>query len=124
MASREDDKGAQTPKGEVTPPPLAVTAVTVTRGIGGGAGGRTPPPPDPPDPPGDCEKGMLRMSFLEHLQELRSRIVQMGFGVLIAVLVSFSFCNPLWRLIAAPAIEALTALGRKLPSFQTRPPTE
>jgi sec-independent protein translocase protein TatC len=124
MASREDDKGAQTPKGEVTPPPLAVTAVTVTRGIGGGAGGRTPPPPDPPDPPGDGEEGMLRMSFLEHLQELRSRIVKMVFGVLIAVLVSFSFCNPLWRLIAAPAIEALTALGIKPPTLKAITPME
>src|ERR1039457_6078414 len=102
MASREDDKGAQTPKGEVTPPPLAVTAVTVTRGIGGGAGGRTPPPPDPPDPPGDGEEGMLRMSFL----------------------VSFSFCNPRWPLIAAPAIEALTALGIKPPTLKAITPME
>jgi sec-independent protein translocase protein TatC len=121
MASREDDNGAKTPTGKVTPPPDAVTAVTVTRAKGGGAGGRTPPPPGPP---GDEEEGMLRMSFLEHLQELRSRIIKMLMGVLVSVLVSFSFCNQLWRLIAAPAVEALTKLGIKPPTLKAITPME
>ena len=121
MASREDDHGAQTPTGKVTPPPGAVTAVTVTRG----GGGRTPPPPDPPDPPGgDGEEGMLRMSFLDHLTELRSRIIKMVSGVLVAILVSFTFCSQLWRLIAAPAVEALTALGIKPATLKAITPME
>src|SRR5271157_2014369 len=120
MASRDDDNGAKTPTGKVTPAPAAVTAVTVTRG----GGGRTPPPPDPPNSPGDEEEGMLRMSFLEHLQELRSRIIKMLGGVLVAVLVSLTFCNQLWRLIAAPAIEALTALGIKPPHLKAITPME
>ena len=40
-----------------------------------------PPPPPPPKPPADDdededpeERGMLRMSFMEHLDELRTRI--------------------------------------------------
>ena len=121
MASREDDNGAKTPTGKVTPAPGAVTAVTVTRG---GGGHTPPPPPDPPDSAGDGEEGMLRMSFFEHLTELRSRIVKMVFGVLAAVLVSFSFCNQLWRLIAAPAVEALTALGINPPHLKAITPME
>src|SRR5580658_2035836 len=121
MASREDDNGAQTPTGKVTPPPRTVTAVTTTRATGGG---RTPPPPDPPDPPGDDEDGMLRMSFLDHLTELRSRIIKMVMGVLVAMVVSFTFCSQLWRLIAAPAVEALTALGIKPPTLKAITPME
>jgi sec-independent protein translocase protein TatC len=120
MASREDGNGAKTPTGKVTPPSGAVTAVTVTRG----GGGRTPPPPNPPGSDNDGEEGMLRMSFLEHLQELRSRIIKMVMGVLVAVVVSLTFCNQLWRLIAAPAIEALTTLGIKPPTLKAITPME
>jgi sec-independent protein translocase protein TatC len=119
MPSREDDNGVKTPKGEVTPPQAPVTAVTVSRG----GGGRTPPPPDPPDSHDDDE-GMLRMSFFEHLSELRSRIIKMVMGVLVAMIVSFSFCSQLWRLIAAPAVEALTALGIKPPHLKAITPME
>ena len=120
MPSRDDDNGAQPPQGEVTPPPGPVTAVTVTRG----GGGRTPPPSDPPEPPGEDEEGMLRMSFLDHLTELRSRIIKMVMGVLVSMVVSFSFCSQLWRLIAAPAVEALTALGIKPPTLKAITPME
>jgi sec-independent protein translocase protein TatC len=64
------------------------------------------------------------MSFLEHLTELRSRIIKMVFGVLVAVLVSFTFCNQLWRLISAPAVEALTTLGIKPPTLKAITPME
>jgi len=67
---------------------------------------------------------MLRMSFLEHLTELRSRIIKMVMGVLVSMVVSFSFCSQLWRLIAAPAVEALTALGIKPPTLKAITPME
>jgi sec-independent protein translocase protein TatC len=118
MASREDDNGAKTPKGKVTPPPGAV-AVTAA-----GGGGRTPPPPDPPDPGNEDEGGMLRMSFLEHLEELRSRIIKMVVGILVAFMVSLIFCPELWRLIAQPAVEALTHLGIKPPTLKAITPME
>ena len=39
----------------------------------------TPPPPPPPPPAEEIEdpdeEGMLRMSFLEHLEELRKRLI-------------------------------------------------
>jgi sec-independent protein translocase protein TatC len=83
-----------------------------------------PPPPDPPDSSSDGDDGMLRMSFLEHLQELRSRIIKMVMGVLVATVISFSFCSQLWRVIAGPAVEALTALGIKPPTLKAITPME
>jgi len=83
-----------------------------------------PPPPDPPDSSSDGDDGMLRMSFLEHLQELRSRIIKMVMGVLVATVISFSFCSQLWRVIAGPAVEALTSLGIKPPTLKAITPME
>ncbi|MFZ0593733.1 MAG: twin-arginine translocase subunit TatC [Bryobacteraceae bacterium] len=77
----------------------------------------TPPPPPPPKPPvsgdeqDDEEEGMLRMSFMEHLEELRSRILRALVGVGVAFLVSLTFSNELWRIIQAPATQALKHLG-------------
>jgi hypothetical protein len=59
--------------------------------------GRTPPPPEPPELPGDGEEGMLSMSFLDHVQELRSRILKMVLGLLIAGAISLTSVNQLWR---------------------------
>jgi sec-independent protein translocase protein TatC len=78
---------------------------------------RTPPPPPPPPPTAEDEEeedeeeeGMLRMSFMEHLEELRSRILKALGGVVVAFLVSLTFTNTLWRIVSAPAIEALKHL--------------
>src|SRR5579871_3907723 len=84
-------------------------ALTVTTPSRGGRG-RVPPPPEPPDPD-DEHEGMLRMSFMEHLEELRSRILRMLAGVGIAFVLSLTFCNELWRLVSAPAVDALRTLG-------------
>jgi sec-independent protein translocase protein TatC len=56
---------------------------------------------------------MLRMSFLEHLEELRSRILRALAGVGVAFVVSLTFSNELWRIVSAPAVAALTQLGYK-----------
>jgi sec-independent protein translocase protein TatC len=106
--------------GAVELPPTAVTAVSAGRD----GGGRTPPPTEPPDLPGDGEEGMLRMSFLDHLQELRSRILKMVLGLVVAGAISLTFVNQLWRLIAAPAVEALTRLGIKPPTLKAITPME
>jgi sec-independent protein translocase protein TatC len=60
----------------------------------------------------DEEQGMLRMSFLEHLTELRSRILRAlaGFGIIFLACVMFS--DRLWLVVQAPAIEAFHKLGR------------
>ncbi|HEV2200722.1 MAG TPA: twin-arginine translocase subunit TatC [Bryobacteraceae bacterium] len=84
-------------------------------GAGGGA---------PPRDPEEEEEGMLRMSFLEHLEELRSRIIRalMGFGV--AFLLCIIFCYPLWDFVRAPAVDALTKIGVKPPVLIINEPME
>lgn len=76
-------------------------------------GGRRPPPPPPPSDggSGDEEEGMLRMSFLEHLEELRSRLIRMVMGIGVAFVISLTFTDRLWSFVAQPAAQALKTLG-------------
>jgi len=75
------------------------------------------PPPPPPPPAGDDDdddpedKGMLRMSFMEHLEELRARLFRAIIGVVVAFVLSLTFCKPLWNIVSAPAVDALKHLG-------------
>jgi len=85
------------------------TAVIPATASAGGAGGSKPPTP-PSDSDGGEEDGMLRMSFMEHLEELRSRILRSLAGVGIAFVLSLTFCSELWKLVQAPAEEALRSL--------------
>src|ERR1700722_15237364 len=107
MSLREDGNGVKPPDGKVTPAPGGVTAVTVTQG----GGGRTPPPPDPPDSGDEEEDGMRRMSFMKHLEELRSRLLKMLAGLGVAFMLSLTFCQEVWKAVAMPAVDALTKLG-------------
>src|SRR5258708_6378379 len=88
------------------------------------AGGRPPPPPPPRDEEEEGEEGMLRMSFLEHLEEMRHRIIRalQGFGV--AFLLCIVFCYPLWDFVRAPAVDALTKIGVKPPLLYVNEPME
>jgi sec-independent protein translocase protein TatC len=77
-----------------------------------------PPPPTPPkqdssDEEDDDDEGMLRMSFLEHLEELRSRIIRALFGLGVAFLLSLTFSEALWGIVQEPAAAALRNLGYK-----------
>ncbi|MBI2680207.1 MAG: twin-arginine translocase subunit TatC [Candidatus Solibacter usitatus] len=56
---------------------------------------------------------MLRMSFMEHLEELRRRIFLMLIGVGVAFAASLTFSKELWHFVQAPAVDALTTLGIK-----------
>jgi sec-independent protein translocase protein TatC len=60
-------------------------------------GGPTPPPT--PAAPGD-EKVM---SLVDHLSELRSRIVRIVLAILVGSAIGFYFANPLIALLAGPA---------------------
>src|ERR1035437_3150548 len=103
-----------TPFQAVSPaPPVPVQAVA-TRPRRPGGGGKTPPPPPPPPGGGgddEDEEGMLRMSFLEHLQELRARIIRALFGVAVAFGLSLFYSNQLWDFVCQPAVGALKTLG-------------
>lgn len=120
MASPEDGNGATPPEGNATLPAESTTAVAT---VSKGGGGRTPPPPVPPDSD-DEEDGMLRMSFLEHLEELRSRILKALAGVGIAFALSLTFCNDLWKIVSAPAVSALRTLGINPPNLVQITPME
>jgi sec-independent protein translocase protein TatC len=77
-----------------------------------------PPPPPPPakkeeadSEPDDDDEGMLRMSFLEHLQELRKRILLALAGLGVAFLTTLTFTKQLWLVVQQPAALALQSLG-------------
>ena len=89
-----------------------------------GGGGTRTPPPTPPADEDDEEGGMLRMSFMEHLEELRSRLIKMLLGFAVAFGLSFGFSGQLWKIISAPAIDALTRLGIKDPYLVITEPLE
>ena len=59
----------------------------------------------------DNEDEMLRMSFVEHLTELRARLLRALLGLAVAYVVSLTFTDPLWRFVCRPAAQALQALG-------------
>ena len=67
---------------------------------------------------------MLRMSFLDHLQELRTRIIRMLVGLLVAFLVCLTFSSSVWTYVEQPAVAALTTLGVKPPVLHTLTPME
>jgi sec-independent protein translocase protein TatC len=109
---QEDKNGTRDPRqdaGEQEVQPAAVTvsrATAVPAGGGGGRwfGGRG-------DGGGEEEDGMLRMSFLEHLEELRSRIIKAIIGIGVAFFGSLYFAPEMWRAVSDPAITALRQLG-------------
>jgi sec-independent protein translocase protein TatC len=84
-----------------------------------------PPPPPPPVPPEDEEEGgMLRMSFMEHLEELRSRIIRALYGLLVAFVFALVFAGKLWDIVSDPAVEALKHLGVNPPRLAQLTPME
>ena len=108
--SSDDKQGAGAPQGGGVPAGSSSTALDKVRNA---LGGSTVPPSLPP-PPGeedDDDGGMLRMSFMEHLEELRSRIFKALIGVAVAAILSLSFCNQLWNFVRQPARNALISLG-------------
>ncbi|HTW66103.1 MAG TPA: twin-arginine translocase subunit TatC [Bryobacteraceae bacterium] len=132
----EDDKqGVPPPEGEGSPeagqtasnaevisaPPVEV--VTDTSLI------RRPPPPPPPPAPAlspedEEEEGMLRMSFMEHLEELRNRILKALYGLGIAFVFALVFAGKLWDIISDPAVEALKHLHVEPPQLAQLTPME
>src|SRR5437879_3056211 len=67
---------------------------------------------------------MLRMSFLDHLEELRTRIIRMLLGVGVAFLGSMWFSNNLWTFVQTPAEVALKHLGVNPPHLIAIHPME
>ena len=93
------------------------------RNLFGGGGNRSGPPRSNSPDEDEEDDGMLRMSFLEHLEELRSRIIKIIIGVGVALGVSLTFCDPLWRVVVKPAKAALIANGYQ-PTLAQHSPME
>jgi sec-independent protein translocase protein TatC len=74
-----------------------------------------PPPPADPEPEEEDsdDEGMLRMSFLEHLEELRRRLLYALGGLGVAFVLCLSFSERLWNVVRQPAAVALETLGYK-----------
>ncbi len=86
---------------------------------------RTPPTAGKKDDDGDDEDdGMMRMSFLEHLEELRTRMIRMLQGVGVAFLICIIFSNQLWDFVSAPALDALRKIGVDPPFLVINEPME
>jgi len=90
----------------------------VSRRMGGGG---LPPSPPPPEDEDEDDDGMLRMSFMEHLEELRSRIFKALTGVAICFVLSLSFSGRLWDFVQKPAASALISLGYEGSLVQIEP---
>jgi sec-independent protein translocase protein TatC len=57
------------------------------------------------------QEELHRMSFVEHLTELRARLIRALIGLAAAFAVSLTFTDPLWRFVQRPAAQALQAAG-------------
>ncbi len=60
----------------------------------------------PPDDE-DEDLGVGKMSFLEHLDELRKRIVRSCIAIALGIVVTFAFIQPIFNFILAPTRKAL-----------------
>ena len=109
MESSEGLSGAGAPpRGGASSP----DAIDRLRNLFGGGGKKLPPPPVSSGDEGDEEEeGMLRMSFLEHLEELRMRIIKMLIGLGVSFVLSLTYSKQLWVVVQQPAATALKALG-------------
>jgi sec-independent protein translocase protein TatC len=112
MSSSEGTPGAGLPQKGSASGSAPVDAIEKLRRRVGAIGGAPPPPSPPSDGEEDADDDdMLRMSFLEHLEELRSRIIRSIIGVGVAFTVSLVFSSWLWNFVRQPAKAALTSLG-------------
>lgn len=116
--SRSPSEVPYTPDENVIQPAVEAEPVAAA-----GSGGE-PPAAAPAD--GDAEDeedGMVRMSFLQHLEELRSRVIHALMGLGVSFVLCLAFANQIWKFISAPAIEALKNTGAA-PNLVFIKPTE
>jgi sec-independent protein translocase protein TatC len=107
MASDELEPGVNPPGGEVAPPDDAAPL--------------TPHPDVESDDDDDPEEGMLRMSFLGHLEELRTRLLLTLGGIGVSFVLCLFFANQIWAWITRPIIGALASIGAEPNLVFTKP---
>ena len=72
-----------------------------------------PPPPRPFDDDEEDEGVGGKMSFLEHLDELRQRLIKGLLAVLVGFVIAMVFINPIFDFVMAP-LQAILPAGGKL----------
>ncbi|HEY3742197.1 MAG TPA: twin-arginine translocase subunit TatC [Bryobacteraceae bacterium] len=111
-------------------PPAAKPNPVIIPGPPPKLAGNPPKPPTPPKPPpkeeeeDPDEEGMARMSFVEHLEELRSRLIRSLIGFGLSFLGCMFFAPEIWRLVSEPALSALRHLGANPPVLIAISPME
>jgi sec-independent protein translocase protein TatC len=70
-----------------------------------------------PGPDEDEEEGMARMSFLDHLEELRHRLLMVVYGMVAAFCITICFANQMWDIVREPARTALVHLHVNPPNL-------
>ena len=91
MSTDQDPSNPEAPEHGINPevdPPIPPTRLVT---------GQTPAPEED-----DEDDGMLRMSFMDHLEELRARLIRILAGGGIAFLVAMVASLPLWDFVQAP----------------------
>lgn len=106
MASN-DDPGATTPSGDNS----------LFDRLAGILGGGKRPSFHLPKPEDDEDEGMLRMSFMDHLEELRHRLLMVVYGMIVAFCITICFANQMWDIVREPARTALVHLGVNPPNL-------
>ncbi len=69
----------------------------------------TPPPAIPPNARAKEDDADRPMSLLEHLGELRSRLVRAFLGILVAFFVCYGFAKELYHYLSLPLLEVMPA---------------
>ena len=64
---------------------------------------------EPASPPAESRDALTGMSFLEHLEELRRRIIYSLIGVSVGFLAAWSYADRIFALMQQPIVEALRA---------------
>jgi sec-independent protein translocase protein TatC len=129
MASPDDPQGAEAPVSEPAHQ-LPVSPSYVETGTDGtpllSASGGNRKPPQIPAPPEDEEEddSMTRMSFLEHLEELRKRLLYGVGGIGVAFVLCLFFSDQLWTVVEQPAKTALVHLGVNPPVLHQLSPMD
>ena len=123
-APAPDGLASSSSEAPYAPDEHSVPAAVQTEPVEAAGSSDEPPPVAPPDADGDEEEaGMVRMSFLEHLEELRTRVIRALMGLVVAFVACLAFANQIWKFISAPAIDALKSTGAS-PNLVFIKPTE
>jgi sec-independent protein translocase protein TatC len=69
-----------------------------------------PPPPDELLPAEDLDEGGARMSFLDHLDELRRRLTRAALALVIGTVIGFLVASPVLRYLQTPYGERFQVL--------------